>query len=274
MNGIAPLEPVEPAESICRYFGGKRNLAKLIAARIEAVPHRCYAEPFVGMGGVFFRRRLRPRAELINDISRDVVNLFRCAAAHPEELGRQFDGMLNSRDEYQRQLKTDPETLTDIQRASRFLFVLYHSFASKPAGNTSGNFAPGTTGNPYSGWANLPKRIAAAHRRLQGVQIERLDWGAFIRRYDRPHTLFYLDPPYWDHEADYGAGVFAREDFAAMADLLAGIEGRFILSLNDTPEVRETFAAFDFEDVGVRYSASGKFAGRAHPRGAELLISN
>ena len=102
----------------------------------------------------------------------------------------------------------------------------------------------------------------AAHRRLQRVQIERLDWHEFIRRYDRPFTLFYIDPPYWGHEEDYGKGLFAREDFARMAGLLAGLKGRFILSLNDRPEVRETFAGFVIEEVTTRYTRAWSAAKR------------
>jgi hypothetical protein len=51
------------------YIGGKRNLSRRICAIIEATPHTSYAEPFVGMGGIFLRRARRPRAEAINDIS-------------------------------------------------------------------------------------------------------------------------------------------------------------------------------------------------------------
>ena len=116
----------------------------------------------------------------------------------------------------------------------------------------------------------IRRRIRVAHRRLQGVKVERLDWHECIRRYDRPFTLFYLDPPYWGHETDYGKGLFAREDFARMADLLRVIKGRFILSLNDRPEVRELFAGFAFEEVTTRYTAQPKASRRA----AELLISN
>jgi DNA adenine methylase len=64
------------------YIGGKRNLSRRICAIIEATPHTSYAEPFVGMGGIFLRRARRPRAEAINDISGDVVTLFRCLAEH------------------------------------------------------------------------------------------------------------------------------------------------------------------------------------------------
>lgn len=67
---------------VAPWLGGKRNLAKRITTIIDATPHSVYAEPFVGMGGVFFRRRLQPKVEVINDLSRDVANLFRILQRH------------------------------------------------------------------------------------------------------------------------------------------------------------------------------------------------
>ena len=115
----------------------------------------------------------------------------------------------------------------------------------------------------------MRRLIGAAHERLQGVHIECLDWTVFIARYDRPRTLFYLDPPYLGHETDYGKGMFSVEDFARMAELLRGIKGRFILSLNDTPEVRATFEGFMIKAVETRYSINAKATRRAR----EVLIS-
>jgi len=37
-----------------------------------------------------------------------------------------------------------------------------------------------------------------------GIVIESLPWADFIRRYNRTGMLFYLDPPYWGNENDYG----------------------------------------------------------------------
>ena len=115
----------------------------------------------------------------------------------------------------------------------------------------------------------MRRLIGAAHERLQGVHVECLEWDSFIRRYDRPFTLFYFDPPYWGHEADYGKGQFAREDFTRMAEIPRGLKGRFILSINDRPEVRKTFAGFEIEEVTTRYSANA----RATRRVGELLVS-
>jgi DNA adenine methylase len=48
------------------------------------------------------------------------------------------------------------------------------------------------------------------------------------------------------------------------------VKGKFILSLNDTPGVRETFANFRIEAVKTRYSVSGTKKQEA----AEVLITN
>ena len=266
-NPKRPLQDVEPAEPIVPWFGGKKYLAARIIERIEAVPHSCYAEPFVGMGGVLLRRRSRPRVEVINDLNGDVVNLFRVMREHPDELARQFDWVLPSRQEFRRLLAVPPETLTDVQRAARLVYMQRLRFSGAPK-STGIRLSATTTMALRS--AKMRRLIRAIHRRLESVQIECLDWREFIPRYDRPATLFYLDPPYWGHEADYGNGMFARDDFTRMAELLRGIKGRFILSLNDVPEIREIFAGFDFQEIENRYSANKRSTRRA----AELLISN
>lgn len=248
-------------------MGGKRFLAKRIIERIEAIPHRCYAEPFVGMGGVFLRRGKRPGSEAINDINGEVVNLFRVVREHPDELIRQFDWVISARAEFERLLRTPPDTLTDVRRAARFAYMQRLRFGGQPSG--AGMAFHAQVGKSVRSEQML-RLIRAAHRRLQRVQVDCLEWHAFIRRYDKPFTLFYIDPPYWGNETDYGKGLFSRDDFARMAEILRGLKGRFILSLNDRLEVRETFEGFRIDDVSTTYTANSRVAGRA----AELLISN
>lgn len=101
--------------------------------------------------------------------------------------------------------------------------------------------------------------------------IECLPWADLLRRYDRPGTLFYLDPPYWGCETDYGEGVFARHDFEALADALACLRGKFLLSLNDTPGVRQVFGRFEIEAVETTYSIMGP-AGAGRGKAGEVLI--
>jgi DNA adenine methylase len=56
----------------------------------------------------------------------------------------------------------------------------------------------------------------------------------------------------------YGAGVFSRDDFQRLADLLSGIDGRFIMSINDHPKIRAIFKGFAIEPVAVRYTLSSR----------------
>jgi len=117
------LQPVDPVNPVAPWLGGKRNLAKRICARIDAIPHRTYVEPFVGMGGVFLRRSCRPRGEVINDRSRDVSTLFRILQRHYPQFIETLRFQITTRAEFNRLTQTDPETLTDLERAARFLYL-------------------------------------------------------------------------------------------------------------------------------------------------------
>ena len=248
------LERVAPTRPLAPYVGGKRLLARTIIERIETTPHATYVEGFVGMGGVFLRRSLRPKAEVINDASGDVATLFRIVQRHYTAFVDMIRWQLTSRREFERLAATDPATLTDLERAARFLYLQRTAFGGKVAGRNFGV-------SPREGGAfdvtKIVPLLEAAHERLAAVTIENLDFEACIRRYDRPDTLFYLDPPYWGSEDYYGKALFGRADFERLASALTGLQGRFILSLNDTQGVRETFSAFEMEPVRTRYFVSG-----------------
>lgn len=264
LTAVTPTAPVAP------WLGGKRNLARRICAILDATPCVTYAEPFVGMGGIFLRRTTRPRAEVINDRGRDIANLFCILQRHYPQFLDCLRFQLTTRAEFERLVRVDPDTLTDFERAARFLYLQRTAFGGKVSGR---NFGVDRARPGRFNLTSLEPMLEDLHSRLAGVVIECLDWSAFVPRYDAPDTLFYLDPPYWGCEDDYGKTMFARADFRRLADMLAGIRGRFVMSLNDVPEVRTIFAAFDLAEVRTTYTIS---AARNDPAGsrAELLISN
>ncbi|MFY9349907.1 MAG: DNA adenine methylase [Sphingobium sp.] len=258
-----PVAPVAPAAG---YIGGKRNLAGRIRAIIDATPHDAYREPFVGMGGIFLRRQRRVRSEAINDISGDVACLFRVLQEHYPYFIDMLRFRVASRAEFDRLLGMDPARLTDLQRAARFLYLQRLAFGGKVRGRVFGVDA--RMGARFN-VTKLEPMLADIHDRLAGVVIEQLCYGDFIRRYDGPEALFYLDPPYFGCERDYGQDVFAPADFASLAEQLRSIRGKMLLSINDRPEVREIFAGFDMRAVETTYTV-----GAASTKAAELLISN
>lgn len=259
----SPVWPIKPAAP---YIGGKRNLARRLVELIEATPHRTYAEAFMGMGGVFFRRRSRPTAEVVNDLSRDVWTFYRVLQEHYAYFREELRWRLTSRPEFERLVAVDPDTLTDLQRAARFLYLQRTAFGGKVDSRHFG-VSVGRPGRFDT--AKLGPMLEDIHERLSGVVIERLTWSAFLARYDSPETLFYLDPPYYGSEGDYGPGMFTRAEFTDMAQVLAQLKGRFILSINDCPEVRGIFSAFNLVGVDTHYGISGKGAELAK----ELIIT-
>ena len=262
---MVPVRPVRPAAG---YQGGKKNLARRICALIDRTPHDGYAEPFVGMGGIFLRRSTRPKVEAINDISADVANFFRVLQEHYPYLIDMLRWRIASRAEFERLAALPPERLTDLQRAARFLYLQRLAFGGKVAGR---NFGVSSSQSARFNVTTLEPLLAEIHERLAGVWIEQLPYATFIERYDRPGMLFYLDPPYFGCEEDYGAGVFDRADFDRLAELLAAARGKFILSINDRPEIRQAFAAFEIAELETTYTiARGENARRA----GELVISN
>lgn len=258
------VRPVRPAAP---YIGGKRNLSSRLCSLIDAHRHRTYVEPFVGMGGVFLRRTRRPAVEVMNDISGDVANLYRILQRHYPQFMDVLKWQVTSREAFTRLVATDPSTLTDLERAARFLYLQRTAFGGKVAQR---NFGVDRRTPGRFDVTKLGPVLEDLHDRLAGVVVEQLGYADLIRRYDGPDVLFYLDPPYWGCEGDYGPGVFERADFERLADQLATIAGSFILSINDTPGARQVFGRFGIEAVPVTYTICTAHGGGQ--RAGELIV--
>lgn len=246
---------------IIPWLGGKRRLAKHILPLFPE--HTCYVEGFAGGAALFFLKEPSD-VEVLNDVNGDLVNLYRVVKHHLEELLRQFKWALTSRQMYEWTQATPPETLTDVQRAARFFYLQKLSFGSRVEGQT---FGTATTSPARLNLLRLEEDLSMAHLRLARVTIEQLPWQLCLARYDRPHTLFYLDPPYWGTE---GYGVeFGLEQYAEMASLMRSAQGRVVVSVNDIPEMRKAFAGFRMARVRTSYTVGGGHRGK---EAAELVV--
>ncbi|MEK6742238.1 MAG: DNA adenine methylase, partial [Nitrospirota bacterium] len=182
--------------SFISYLGGKSRLTDKI---IPLFPeHHCYCEVFAGGAWMLFRKP-ESHTEIINDINLDLVTLYRVVKYHLDEFMRYFRWALISREEFNRLRTVPPETLTDIQRAARFYYLLKAGFGAKVKGPT---FSSAPSGPPRLNLLRMEEDLSEAHLRLSRVYIENLPFDRIIERHDRPTTLFYLDPPYYGFESD------------------------------------------------------------------------
>lgn len=226
--------------------------------------HICYVEPFAGGAAIFFLKE-PSKSEVLNDCNGDVVNLYRVVQNHLEEFVRQFKWALTSRQIFEWEKMKRPETLTDIQRAARFYYLQRLCFGGKVESRTYGT---STTGGARLNLLRLEEDLSAAHLRLVNVQIEHLDWEECIRRYDRPHTLFYCDPPYWETEG-YGPD-FPLENYYRMGELARSIQGKMIISVGDHPEMRKAFEGLSINRFELSYTVGG--GGKSTGPKGELVI--
>lgn len=248
---------------IIPWIGGKRRLAKHILPLFPQ--HQCYVEPFCGAAALYFLKD-QVHVEVLNDINGELINLYRVVKHHLEEFTRQFKWALTSREMYKWLQITPEEVLTDIQRAARFYYLQKLAFGGKVDNQT---FGTATTSAPRLNLLRLEEDLSQAHLRLSRTYIEHLSWYDCIRKYDREHTLFYCDPPYWGTE---GYGVeFGLDQYDQMAELARTIKGRMIISVNDIPEMRKAFGGLSMETVNISYSVGGV---NGREQRSELLIRN
>lgn len=249
-------------QPVIPWIGGKRRLAKTIIPMFPA--HTCYVEPFAGGAALFFLKPIS-KVEVLNDCNGDLVTLYRVLQHHLDEFVRQYRWALVSRKIYGWLKITPAETLTDIQRAARFYYLQKMAFGGKVANQS---FGVAATDPPRLNLLRIEEELSQAHLRLARCYIEHLDWQACINKYDRPATLFYLDPPYWQTE---GYGVpFGMDQYEHMAQMLRSIKGKAILSVNDHPDMRDVFQGLTTETAKIKYTVGG---GRGQNR-QELIIKN
>lgn len=244
-------------------MGGKRRLAKHILPLFP--DHECYVEPFCGGAALFFMKE-PSGSEVLNDINGDLIRLYRVVRHHLEEFVKQFKWALVSREMYKWIESTPPETLTDIQRAARFYYVVKAGFGARLRNPT---FGTGTIGGPKLNLLRIEEDLSQAHLRLARTFIENLAWDECVLRYDRPHTLFYLDPPYWGTEG-YDC-PFELAEYDRMAKLARTVEGKMIISVNDIPEMRKAFKGLPMKNLDTTYQVGGMGREKA---AKELLIAN
>lgn len=258
-----------------------------------------FIDVFGGSGSVLLGQPEAHPFEVYNDFDRNLVNLFRCmkdrTLATVRELGfcslnsredfnaikKFFDRDISSfNDRYlseelkltelllpppeaeeMKELRTRITTDYDVRRAAMFLKLLRYSYSSGCKSFAS---------QPFD-IRRLFGLIKGVESRMANVVVENQDFETLIRHYDRTDTFFYADPPYFSSEDMYVVD-FHWEDHVRLRDTLAEIDGKFLLSYNDCPEIRQLYDGFSLLDFSRTHAMAQRYeAGKTFK---ELLIGN
>lgn len=214
---------------ILKYPGAKWALAPWIVQYLPRTPH--YVEPYCGSAAVFFNLPWRPKHAVLNDLSGDIVNLFRVIRERGDELAALIEMTPWAREEYE--LSYTP-TDDSLERARRFLVRTWQSHgAGSVVARNGWKHAGGDPADGYmTRWIGMPARIDAIARPLVGVEIENRPALEIVRRYAAGDVLIYADPPY---VTDTRAGkLYAHEmtdaDHLVLLDALDAHPGPVVLS--------------------------------------------
>ena len=245
-------------ESFFARVGGKSRLSKQIAVRFPA--YETYCEPFCGAGSVFLRTTRCP-TEVLNDVDSNIMALWRDMKHCGESLAHvKFVGSKPQFETWMTTIPLDAET-----RLFRNLYISKFSFA----GNRR-TYAPSHTRRTNIG-SRLKKNCLLYKQRLQGVHLECTDYTVCIEKWDSPTTLFYLDPPFETGTiSNWNYKPLNRE---TLREVLRNMKGMFVMSYENTTEIRAFFREFNQHLVYTSYT-SGNRQKFKNLKVGELLISN
>ena len=238
MNRMKPL--------VCRQ-GGKYRMYKTVIDSFPAdYTDSIYVEPFVGGGSIFFNKK--PSAtEVINDLDTVLIALYRWVKENPSEIGQRINGLYTV-DDFKRIKRETPDDLLD-KAVQHYLLVKmsYNGFKTVFNGR------------------NPSKDFILYSERMKSATIHNTDYLQMIKEYDSPNTFFYLDPPY--EESSKTLDEYRDINCQQLADVLSSIQGRFLLSINDSETIRALFKGFTIREVQTRYSIKKRHV-------TELIITN
>jgi DNA adenine methylase len=234
--------------------GGKRYLYKRIIAEIP--DHETYVEPFLGSGIVYYNKP-PSKVEVVNDLDKELYEIHQWTKEYGNDIGKlQF---YVTEDEYYTVLRKKKDNNKD--ELIRRIKVSMSSWMGRPC------------------FANNPRHMKGLHTkdflyyadRLKNTLVFNQSYESLVKEYDSPTTFFYLDPPYQNSKYTTGS-TYESINYDELQQILLNIKGKFILSINDSPYIRDLFKDFVIKEVETYYT------NRTHTskttRCTELIIKN
>ncbi len=241
----------------CR-MGSKKTIRKEIIRHIP--PHKTYVEPFFGSGAVFFEKE-PSEVEVISDKDKELMKDYKMLKnTKVKEEDIPPASLFNTAEKLNTFYKEAPDT--PINRLVRAILIRCYTFRSFGKGNL---YLPYPSKNPTKKLYQIPEY----KKRLKKVKILEQSYEPVMKKYDAPDTFFYLDPPYEKSELHYKEGVM---DYKKMRNILDKIEGKWLLSINDSQEIRELFKGYYYKMI--KAPTTGGFYPTGQKKRPELLIAN
>lgn len=219
--------------------------------------HKKYVEPFTGSSALFFNK---PKAEqnVLNDLDKRMIQSLRWLKSAPPKDDPEWDKIEFKGKPYVSQYKGDARdnrySGDRVARARAFFAKVPNSIIEKMA-----HFKLAGCAGFNGVFANKPSQIYKVSEKplqrietyldlykeyLKGVTLETKDYANIIKQHDGANTFFFIDPPYENTSSSLGYAEDKGFDFERLRETLEKVKGKFMMTLNDSPNIRKIFQQF------------------------------
>lgn len=271
------------AAPFLKWVGGKRQLISSIVAHLpKNIREYNYVEPFVGGGAVFFH--LQPQNAIINDLNKELINVYEVIKSNLEELILDLKKHQNESD-YFYQIRaldrsSDFANLTPVQRASRIIYLNKTCFNGLYRVNSAGEF-----NTPFGRYKNPniinEPTLKAVHKYLNtnNIQISSIDYSEILNGLDKK-SFVYLDPPYHpiSESSNFtgyiqgGWNIFDQTNLKTACDELDKKGIKFLLSNSSSEFIKDLYQDYQISIVRANRAINANGADRGEID--EVLIRN
>ena len=269
----------EETYPIVKWVGGKRQLMFELLKNMPENYNR-YFEPFIGGGALFFE--LQPDNAYISDMNEELINLYQVVRDNVDELVADLQKHDISKEYFMEIRNIDRteeyENWSDIQKASRFIYLNRTCFNGMYRVNSKGEFNV-----PFGHYKNPrildENNLINCSNLLQRTEIKHADFSEILKKVKKDDFV-YFDPPYVPLSETSSFTSYTKDGFDMdmqfklrdVCDELDSIGVQFLLSNSDTKLVNELYENYNIKKV----FASRQINANADGRGkiTEVLVRN
>ena len=232
---------------------------------IRLIPtHKRYVEPFLGSGAIFYNKPpLLSQENVLNDLDKHTYDQHRLIIEAPSNPAK-YPASMKTLDAVKQFYRRKPRTQAD--RLIHEKIEACNGFSGSPVRASYGIYRKADP-------TKILRNLEFYKSRLNdNTKLLNQDYATVVQTYDSPTTFFFFDPPYERTRSIYGYGEHKTFDYDRLLDILRGIRGKFLMTINDSPKMREMFKEFTIKKTRV-YARWSRKTKKANNR-KELLIMN
>ena len=275
----------EKPKPFVKWVGGKRQLLTQFRLMNLYPPEKFnpksgkYFEPFVGGGAVFFD--LLPETAYLSDLNNELVVTYNVIKNDVENLIKSLKKHKLDKEYFLKIRAQNPEKLSDLNTASRFIYLNRTCFNGMYRVNSKGGFNV-----PFGKYTNPlicdENNLRKASKALKNVEIKKQDYKEVLKK-AKKGDFVYFDPPYYPVSktasfTSYTSEAFLDKEQIELRNTFVELHKRgcfVMLSNSDTPFINKIYS----EPKGLRITkvqAGRAINSDASKRGkiTEVLVTN